>query len=98
MRPHHYILATAAGTILGASAAYYLDAPPPSATSTICRAVHRDDLDSATLGRVESIRWHYPAQRIIVDRLDGSVRALPVYMVPSPCNPGIQEDEILEIR
>ena len=101
MRPRHYILATAAGAIIGASAAYRLDAPPPSATYTqtiTCQRVHIDDIAPEAIEVIDRLRWSYPAERIVIDHADGSVRALPVAMVPSPCNPEIQEDEVLIIE
>ena len=101
MRPRHYILSAAAGAIIGAGAAYYLDTPPPSATYTqtiTCQRVHIDDIAPEAIEVIDRLQWSYPAERIVIDHADGSVRALPVAMVPSPCNPEIQEDEVLIIE
>ena len=101
MRPRYYVLAAAAGAIIGAGTAYHMDTPSPSATYTqtiTCQRVHIDDIAPEAIEVIDRLRWSYPAERIVIDHADGSVRALPVAMVPSPCNPEIQEDEVLIIE
>lgn len=92
-------LALAAGAIAGGTALAYATRPGPAATpSTIeCRAVHIDNLAVEAVEAIDRIHWRYPAERIVIDEADGSVRALPVALVPPPCNSRIAEDEALVI-
>ena len=92
-------LALAAGAIAGGITLAYVAQPGPDnypATIT-CQRVHIDNLAPEAVEAIDRIHWRYPAERIVIDGADGSVRALPVALVPPPCNPRIQEDEVLVI-
>lgn len=90
-----------AGATIGAALGIYLAAatqPDTAQPSTIiCQRVHIDDLAVEAIEAIDRLRWRYPEERIVIDEADGSVRALPVALVPSPCNPAIEEDEVLII-
>ena len=92
-------LALAAGAIGAGIALAYVAQPGPGdypATIT-CQRVHIDNLAPEAVEAIDRIHWRYPAERIVIDEEDGSVRAVPVVLVPPPCNPRIEEDEVLVI-
>jgi len=92
-------LALAAGAIAGGITLAYVAQPGPDnypATIT-CQRVPIDNLSVEAVEAIDRIHWRYPAERIVVDEGDGSIRALPVALVPPPCNPRIEEDEVLVI-
>lgn len=97
MKASHLTLA--AGAIgAGIALAYVAQPGPDNYPATItCQRVPIDNLAPEAVEAIDRIHWRYPAERIVIDGADGSVRALPVALVPPPCNPRIQEDEVLVI-
>ena len=92
-------IALTAGAIAGGITLAYVAQPGPDnypATIT-CQRVPIDNLSVEAVEAIDRIHWRYPAERIVVDEGDGSIRALPVALVPPPCNPRIEEDEVLVI-
>ena len=92
-------IALTAGAIAGGITLAYVAQPGPGdypATIT-CQRVHIDNLAPEAVEAIDRIHWRYPAERIVIDEEDGSVRAVPVVLVPPPCNPRIEEDEVLVI-
>ena len=92
-------IALTAGAIAGGITLAYVAQPGPDnypATIT-CQRVPIDNLAPEAVEAIDRIHWRYPAERIVIDKEDGSVRAVPVVLVPPPCNPRIEEDEVLVI-
>lgn len=99
------VKAAAAGALLGVTigvCAGVATAPAPYTGETwACQRVHIDELAPEAIANVDRLRWTYPAQRIIVDDRDGTVRAEYVAMLPGPCFDAaqdMQEDEVLVIN
>ena len=92
-------VALTAGAIgAGIALAYVAQPGPNNYPETItCQRVHIDNLAPEAVEAIDRIHWRYPAERVVIDGADGSVRALPVALVPPPCNPRIEEDEALVI-
>ena len=92
-------VALTAGAIgAGIALAYVAQPGPDNYPATItCQRVHIDNLAPEAVEAIDRIHWRYPAERIVIDEEDGSVRAVPVVLVPPPCNPRIEEDEVLVI-
>lgn len=88
------------GATIGlAAAAYTQPAGGPYPSTITCRAVAADDLAPEAIDAIDRLSWQYPAERILIDAADGSVRALPIALVPPPCQArGVQEDEVLLIE
>ena len=97
MKASHIAL-TAGAIGAGIALAYVAQPGPNNYPETItCQRVHTDNLAPEAVEAIDRIHWRYPAERIVIDGADGSVRALPVALVPPPCNPRIEEDEVLVI-
>ena len=93
-----HIALTAGAIGAGIALAYVAQSGPDDYPETItCQRVHIDNLAPEAVEAIDRIHWRYPAERIVVDEGDGSIRALPVALVPPPCNPRIEEDEVLVI-
>ena len=92
-------LALAAGAIgAGIALAYVAQPGPDNYPATItCQRVPIDNLAPEAVEAIDRIHWRFPEERIVIDESDGSVRAVPVALVPPPCNTRIQEDEVLVI-
>lgn len=91
--------ALAAGAIgAGVTLAYVTRPGPDDYPATItCQAVPIDNLASEAVEAIDRLHWRYPAERIVIDHDTGIVRSWPVALVPPPCNPRIEEDEVLVI-
>lgn len=96
-RPLTVLTASTIGAALGLYLAAATQPDPAQPSTIVCQRVHIDDLAVEAIEAVDRLRWRYPEERIVIDEADGSVRALPVALVPSPCDPAIEEDEILII-
>ena len=93
-----HIALTAGAIGAGIALAYVAQPGPDNYPATItCQRVPIDNLAPEAVEAIDRIHWRYPAERIVVDEGDGSIRALPVALVPPPCNPRIEEDEVLVI-
>ena len=99
-RPISYAIAGAAvGAVLGTGLAAMQAGGGTEYPVTIeCQRVHADDLAPEAVEAIDRLRWDYPAERVVIDERDGTVRALPIALVPPPCNTRIEEDEVLVIR
>lgn len=92
-----YVAAAAIGAAIGIGVGATTHEPYQGAATITCRPAHIDDLAPEAIEAIGRLRWDYPAERIVIDQDTGIVRAWPVALVPSPCNTGIEEDEVLII-